>query len=662
MADPLSKRFRRLVFGPEKKINQKTFHSMALIAVFAWVGLGADGLTSSCYGPEEAYRALGIHTPLGIFVALAAALTIFTISLSYSQLLEAFPTGGGGYLVASKLLSPTAGMISGTALVIDYVLTITVSIASGADALFSALPSDWITFKLAFEFLIMGLLLLMNLRGVKESILPLIPIFAIFVLTHAVLIGSAFGAHLDDWGHLAQSAGSDLHNSVQTLGWIGALLLILKAFTMGAGTFTGIEAVSNGMSVLREPRVSTGKRTMFYMALSLSVTVVGLFAAYILFDVKPQDNITLNAVLVGATSKNWGSWGPVFGAFTLGSEAVLLFVAAQTGFIGGPQVVANMAKDRWLPTRFAALSDRLVSKNGLFLMAIGASVVLFLTNGSVETLVILYSINVFITFVLSQLGMIIHWFRHRHEARHWLRKMIINGFGLVVSAFILISVVTLKFAEGGWVTMLVTTLMALGAWSIRRYYQKTGKRLARLNILPQAVLKELEVQDAPQEEHVRAEGKARPGEGRTAVLLVSGFNGMGLHTFFQIPRLFPGAFRRVVFVEIGLIDAGNFKGMEAIEELKESTARDLSLYQRYAQKHDWEAYSYSGLSTDVLEEFERLLPVIQKDHPEAVYFAGKLVFDPEPFLSHWLFNNLVEELQRRCARQGMPFVVMPVRA
>ncbi len=654
-----TKRIRRLFFGPEKTIDQKTFHSMALIAFFAWVGLGADGLTSSCYGPDEAFRALGTHTSLGLFVALAAAFTIFTISLSYSQVLEAFPTGGGGYLVASKLLSPTAGMVSGSALVIDYVLTISVSIASGADALFSALPAVWMPYKLVFEFFVLGLLLWMNLRGVKESILPLIPIFGTFVITHAILIGSAFVMHASDVGRLSHMAGKDLNQSIQTLGLFGALLLVLKAFTMGAGTFTGIEAVSNGMSVLREPKVKTGKRTMFYMALSLAVTVLGLFSAYILFDLKPQENLTLNAVLVEAMSGNWGQWGQIFSILTLGSEAVLLFVAAQTGFIGGPQVVANMAKDRWLPTRFAALSDRLVSKNGLFLMATGAAVVLFLSQGSVDILVILYSINVFITFVLSQSGMIIHWKNQRKTTRHWMRKILINTVGLLVSLFILISVVILKFQEGGWVTLLVTALAIIGAWSIRRYYQKTERRLARLNVLPQAVLKELESEP---EVVTNREGRARPGEGRTAVLLVSGFNGMGLHTFFQIPRLFPGAFHKIVFVQIGLIDAGNFKGMAEIDHLKASTADSLTRYVAYAQRHGWETESYSGFSTDVLEAFEKLLPTIQSANPEAVYFAGKLVFDPEPVLSHWLFNNLVEELQRRCAREGLPFVVMPVRA
>ena len=164
------------------------FHKLSLIAFFAWVGLGADGLSSSCYGPEEAFRALGGHIFLGVFVALGTAITVFIIASSYSQIIELFPTGGGGYLVASKLLSPSLGMISGCALLIDYVLTITLSVASGADAIFSFLPPTLYPFKLSFAVLGLLVLIVLNMRGVKESVMPLIPIFLTFLLTHVFVI------------------------------------------------------------------------------------------------------------------------------------------------------------------------------------------------------------------------------------------------------------------------------------------------------------------------------------------------------------------------------------------------------------------------------------------------------------------------------------------
>src|SRR5512140_2379463 len=165
------KDLRRWVFGAPKDIHDpQAFHKLSLVALLAWVGLGADGLSSSAYGPDEAYRALGEHIGLAFFLAVAMALTVLVISYGYTRIIEQFPSGGGGYVVASKLLGPRVGVVSGAALLVDYVLTITISIASGADAIFSFLPEGWLGLKLGFAFLGLGALTVMNLRGVKESV------------------------------------------------------------------------------------------------------------------------------------------------------------------------------------------------------------------------------------------------------------------------------------------------------------------------------------------------------------------------------------------------------------------------------------------------------------------------------------------------------------
>ena len=178
---------------------------------------------------------------------------------------------------------------------------------------------------------------------------------------------------------------------------------------MGAGTYTGIEAVSNAVPVLREPRVQTAKKTMHLMAISLAFMAGGLLIAYILFNVAPVPGKTLNAVLFENVTKSWGTFGNYFVIATLISEAALLFVATQTGFLDGPRVLANMALDRWVPTMFATLSDRLVTQNGILIMGVSALIMVFLTQGSVKLLIVLYSIAVFITFLLSQAGMVRHW-------------------------------------------------------------------------------------------------------------------------------------------------------------------------------------------------------------------------------------------------------------
>ena len=185
----LGKKVKTVILGGARDPGDKRiFNNLSLIAFLAWVGLGSDGLSSSCYGPEEAFRTLGGHVYLGIFVALGTAITIFIISSSYSQIIELFPTGGGGYLVASKLLSPKVGMISGCALIIDYVLTITISVASGAAAIFSFLPPWMHIYKLPFALFGLVVLLILNLRGLKEAVVPLVPIFLTFVVLHAFAI------------------------------------------------------------------------------------------------------------------------------------------------------------------------------------------------------------------------------------------------------------------------------------------------------------------------------------------------------------------------------------------------------------------------------------------------------------------------------------------
>ena len=183
-------KFRRKLIGAPRYIQDSSiFHKISLIPVLAWIGLGADGLSSSSYGPEEAFRALGDHTYLAIFLALATALTVFIISYAYSRIIEHFPTGGGGYVVASHTLGEKAGVVSGSALLVDYMLTITVSIASCTDALFSFLPMGLHHLKLPFSIFLILILIILNLRGVKESVTVLAPIFIIFLVTHALMLG-----------------------------------------------------------------------------------------------------------------------------------------------------------------------------------------------------------------------------------------------------------------------------------------------------------------------------------------------------------------------------------------------------------------------------------------------------------------------------------------
>lgn len=657
------KRIKDFVIGRAHNLRDpEIFHKLSLIAFFAWVGLGADGLSSSCYGPEEAFRALNGHTFLGIFVALATAVTVIIIASSYSHIIELFPSGGGGYLVASKLLSPSIGMVSGCALLIDYVLTITISVASGADAIFSFLPISLYQFKLAFAVLGILVLIVLNMRGVKESVMPLIPIFLTFIITHTFVIIYAAMKHYAEFGLLASNISADVSQAQSELGTFGVLFLIMRAYSMGAGTYTGIEAVSNGLPMLREPRVETGKKTMRYMAISLAFMASGLMLGYLIFGVRHQPGKTFNAILLENITSGWGNgnWGYLFVLITLISEAALLFVAAQTGFLDGPRVLANMAKDRWFPFQFALISERFVIKNGIFIMGISSLVLMFLSKGSVKLLVVLYSINVFITFFLSQLGMVRHWWKERKTAKRWLKKIAVNGLGLLLTAFILVSVVIIKFHEGGWITLLITGTLAGTAIMIKRYYYKTQKQLKHLDRL--AHVTEITKQESAQKYAPDKNGKPKfDPDSKIAVILVSGFNGMGLHTLFNVVRLFGDDFRNFFFMEAGMVDAGNFKGAEEIEKLDTHVQEELQHYLNFMERQGFYAKSFHATGIDVAEEISKLAQKIFDEYPQSVFFGGQIVFPEDTFFSKLLYNHTTFAVQRRLHQYGIPFIIMPIR-
>lgn len=364
-------KIREILFGKALDPMQRDRrHSLALVAFLAWVGLGADGLSSSAYGPEESFRALGGHTHLGLYLALATALTVFIIALAYNQVIELFPTGGGGYRVATKLVGPYLGLISGVALILDYVLTIAISIASGVDALASLLPLGFQPYKLWAEAFFIGVLIVLNLRGLKEAIKFLLPVFLGFVVTHFILIVYGVFAHAAYFPALVPTTLAETGSLAQQIGWIGVAGMLLLAYSQGGGTYTGLEAVSNNVNMLAEPRVRTGKMTMFYMALSLAFTAGGIFLLYLLWDARHVDGQTLNATTFRmiiesmALGDQWVS--DLLLVIVLAFEAGLLFVAANTGFLGGPAVLSNMAVDSWVPHKFRYLSTRLVTQTAFW--------------------------------------------------------------------------------------------------------------------------------------------------------------------------------------------------------------------------------------------------------------------------------------------------------
>lgn len=653
-----TERVRKIFVGKARDLkDENIFEKVTLVAIMAWIGLGSDGLSSSCYGPEEAYRALGNYHGMTIFIALAVVVTIAIISSSYSQIIKLFPSGGGGYQVASKLLSPRLGMISGCSLIVDYILTISISVASGVDAIFSNFPASFQIYKLWTTLAIIFILLLLNLRGVKESVLSLMPIFIIFLLTHVFAIVYPILFHTREFINLVPDATREFKQASNSIGTFGVLLVLARAYSMGAGTYTGIEAVSNSMVILKEPRVKTGIATMRLMAFSLGITVLGLMAAYSLFHLKHIPGKTMNANLLEAMTAGWNKWiGESFVIITLISEAALLFVGAQTGFLGGPRIISNMAQDNWFPRRFSVLSDRLVTQNGLILMAIAASFVLLVTGGNVTTLVVLYSINVFITFTLSQAGMVRHWWQVKKREGYWIPKLLINGLGLLLTVGILCTVVFVKFGEGGWLTILITSSLIFFVVRVKNHYVRAAKLISRLD---HKMLRQVEGAMLSWEKGNRPMPEIDP-ESHTACICVNDFNGVGINTFLKIRDDFEN-YKNFIFISVGMVDTGNFKGEEELQNLEDNVKYNLKKYEELAHAYGCFADSYYAIGTDVADEVKELSKKVVNKYHRVIFFIGNAIFARPSSLTRMLHNQTQLTLQNRLAHKGFMMVLIPVK-
>lgn len=654
---PESSKISRVLLGKPRDVKDpNVFHRVSLVAFLAWVGLGADGLSSSAYGPDEAFRALGQHRSLAIVLVAMTAITVGVISYAYSNLIEHFPGGGGGYLVATKLLGRNAGIVSGCALLVDYVLTITVSIASGCDQIWNFLAPEALRYKLPVEIAVLVLLIVLNLRGVKESVTILAPIFLVFIGTHAFAILYSFAAHLTGLPEVFAGAARDFRSSTATMGFWPLAFVLLRAYSMGGGTYTGIEAVSNGVTMLREPRVKTGKKTMLLMAVSLAFTAGGILFGYLLVAARPQAGKTMNFVLFDALFGHWKIGGFAAGsAFILTllvAEAALLFVAAQAGFLDGPRVLGNMAVDSWVPRRFSQLSDRLVTQNGVVLMGLAAIAALLYTRGNITMLVVMYSINVFLTFSLTELGMSRHWILERRREPRWKRLLVIHGTGLVLCLTILGITLVEKFAEGGWMTTLVTSATVALCFVIRRHYGRVAEDLKRLD--------DILVPVAP---------VPVPGDGLetldrklpTAILTVDRFSGYGLHQILSIHMLFPGYYKNLVFVSVAVVDSGTFKGGEEVGRLEANTRENLEKYVAWSRAKGWNAGYRMAVATEAVEEVVKICKELQTEFPRTVVFSGKLVFKKEQWYHRLLHSETAMAIQRRLQFEGVQSIVLPVR-
>lgn len=381
--------------------------------------------------------------------------------------------------------------------------------------------------------------------------------------------------------------------------------------------------------------------------MSLAVTAGGLLLCYVLWRATPVAGKTLNAVLVEQMVRSLPG-GMVFAVVTLVSEGALLVVAAQAGFIDGPRVMANLALDSWLPRRLSALSDRLTTANGILLMGACALVALLVANGQVTALIFLYSINAFLTFSLSMSGMLRAWWRrHGHPLRS--RRLAAFGIGLALCATILVITVLEKFEQGGWLTLAVTGGLVALCFVVRRHYRGVGSKLFDLYAM-------VDLASVP---HSDQPPPALDPQQPTAALLVGNYSGLGIHTVLNIQRTFPGFFRNLVFISVGAVDSGVFKGQENLERLRAKTENELQQYVALAHSIGLAGTYRCAIGTDIVDESARLCVEIGGEFPRVTFFAGKLIFERENWYHRLLHNDTAFALQKRLQLVGYPLMVMP---
>jgi len=654
----LTKLIKFILGAPRNFFDKDSRHSISLVAFFAWVGLGADGISSSCYGPEEAFLALGTHEELAIYLAIATALTVFIISYAYTQVIELFPNGGGGYRVATRLLGKYAGLVSGSALIVDYVLTISISIASGIDAIFSFLPADLRQIKPFLAILLIASLAFLNLRGMKESIKFLFPIFLGFILTHIFIVFHGIIARSYDLPLLFTKANYEIQQTSAIAGWVFVASIFLKAFSMGGGTYTGLEAVSNNVNTLTEPRVKNAKKTMFLLAISLAFMAVGIILIYLLWGINKIEGQTLNATAFYMITSNWFIGETAISGFVvpviLLFEAGLLIVAANSGFLAGPNVIANMASDEWMPKSFSSLSSRLVVKNGICFMAIAAIATLIITNGSVHMLVVLYSINVFITFSLSLLGLTVHWFRNRNKQKKWLHKISISLLGFVVCFGILLITIYEKFHDGGWITIIITSLFVAIGWATKKTYARFRHNLLRKEL---AFLDNPDLKNNQQSQlDINIDKKAA-----TAAIIVDQTFGSGMHCLIEIKKLFPNVFKNFIFVTVGELNSNILQEEKIWKDMRSKTKGIINKYKDYCNADGKFAKAYIGYDTDTVEKLSQLTDRVVKDYENVIFFGTKFIFENESSIQQLLFNHIPYTMQRKLHIKGLNMIILPMK-
>jgi amino acid transporter len=436
-----------------------------LTVVGGLAALSLDAMASVAYGPEAIVVVLAVAGGAGLGFALpitlGIALLLAVLTLSYRQVIAAFPQGGGAYGVARTHLGRPAGLVAGASLIVDYVLNVAVSVAAGVAALTSAFPG-LLPYTVWLCLAVLAVVTAINLRGIAHSARAFMAPTALFVgaILLVIVAGLVRGEPATAVEHTAQA-----HN-LEAVG----VLLLLKAFANGCAALTGVEAIANAVPSFRTPRVRRAQNAEVALGALLALMLIGIAVLIGKFAIHPVGGVT---VLAQVTQASVGD-GPLFYLVQF-VTVILLALAANTSFGGLPVLARLLAQDNNLPHLFAVRADRNVHRYGIAFLAVTSAALLVAARGEMNLLVPLFAIGVFVSFTLSQAGMVRHWVTDRPAG--WRRHAALNGFGALLTSVAAIVVTISKFAEGGWLIVVALPVIVLVMTRINRSYARIGTRL-----------------------------------------------------------------------------------------------------------------------------------------------------------------------------------------
>lgn len=462
----------RLLVGPA--LSRQEASSEKISPVEGLSALSLDALTSVAYGPEAilivlaAAGAGALHLILPITIAIVVLLAVLVVS--YRQVIDAYPQGGGAYAVSRDNFGPRVSQLAGAALIVDYTLTVAVSIAAGVGAFTSAFPST-VPYTVEICLGILVVITALNLRGLGESArVFLLPTFVFIVGLLAII---AIGL-IHPLGRSTALLGNSLvpSRALETV----SVFLVLKAFSAGCSALTGVEAIANGVPLFKEPRAARAKQTELLLGVTLAAMLLGLAVLAQRFHIRPRtDQTALSQIMGQAVGRHWAYY---IVSLTI---TLVLALAANTSFGGLPVLTSLLSRDNYLPHLFGVRDSRLVFGHGVMVLALFSGVLLVAVGGDTNTLIPLFAIGVFTGFTLSQAGLVIHW--HRTRERGWIRRSVINGFGAVVTASATVVFLLTKFVAGAWVVVVAIPLLILLFHRIEAYYRRAGQELG-IGVIP----------------------------------------------------------------------------------------------------------------------------------------------------------------------------------